>query len=781
MSLRFQTKLSLCFILLLATVQLLTLSAIYWQTSTNVFQQLEQQLQSTHKLLGFQLEDISSTLSKKMLLLTNHESFKNTLTTRPASLYSQLHQFGKEVGVNRILLVAPTNDIVIDTELSQTSNTTFPLPRLLTLAKQEGKISALFVLNHKIYQWIILPLISQQKTYWLALGTEVEPLLKKDLKLLSSLPTDIFFAHQSFNRSWQWINAQETTQEKVNTVLAQYLSQSERHYFRNKDEIFFVFPFPAPEKSERVIAFFVYSLKDILTAYRPLLYHLILIGLLGIVILFTVSILIARNMTKTLHHMTAAISRIKQGNYNQPIPNKGSDEIGQLVGLFNQIMQGIETHEKALFHQSRHDPITTLPNRIYFFEQLSQWLAKSDPARDQMAIIAIGIDRFPQINHALGHHIGDRLLHHVGSRLSSSLDNVQMVARLASNVFIAMLPNVNATNFAPEAEQIIELFQTPFSVYTVNIDLDVLVGVCFYPEDGVEADILMQKADVALYGARFAAERYATYQRDKDPHHFNKLSLMSELREGLAQNEFEVYYQPKVSIEKGRIEQVEALIRWQHSIKGFMPPDQFIPLAEETGNIKKLTFWLIEKTFIQCKTWHRQGVPLLISINLSVKDLLNKRLVDYIASMLKEHEVDPAWIIFEIVESAFMYDPENAMKAIHKIKELGVEFSIDDYGTGYSSLSYLKKLPVNEIKIDKSFVQEITRSERVAHIVRSTIELGHNVGMRIVCEGLSDNATYEMLKTFKCDLGQGYFFSQPLSLKEFTQWLKISPWGIPSV
>lgn len=776
MSLRFQTKLNLYFIALLCCIQLVTLYAIYSQTSHNIFKQIQNQLSAANQLLDAQLENQSHELLKRLDPVIHHPTFKELLAQRPQELASYLNLFAKVALINRVLLVAPNNGVLIDTQSPVTS--TFPLPRLLTLAKEQQLLKTTFVFGNEIYRWLIVPLMVDKKTYWLALGLDIKPLLKKNLTLLSIAPSDLFFTFQAPNRTWEWINLPSHYTKEGNSTLAQYLSEvKHQQYFKKSGKVIFIKPL-TEEKNERILAFFTYSHQSLIAAYRPLIYIMVAIGALGILLLMGASYLIARNMTKTLRNMSAAIERIKQGNYNQLIPTTGSDEIGQLVILFNQIMQGIETHEKALFHQSRHDPVTTLPNRIYFFEQLSQRLKKCRPEHDQMAIMAIGIDRFPQINHALGHHIGDRLLHHVGTRLSTSLQNAQVVARLGNNVFIALLPNIDASNFTVEAEQVIELFETPFSVYTVNIDLDVLVGVCFYPQDGLEADLLMQKADVALYAARFAAERYAIYQRDKDPHHFNKLSLMSELREGLTQNEFEVYYQPKVSFMSGRIEQVEALIRWQHSIKGFMPPDQFIPLAEETGNIKKLTFWLIEKTFTQCSNWHKQGVPLRISINLSVKDLLNKRLADFIDKMLKEHAVDPSWIIFEIVESAFMYDPENALKAIHKIKELGVEFSIDDYGTGYSSLSYLKRLPVNELKIDKSFVQEITRSERVAHIVQSTIDLGHHINMRIVAEGLSDQATFEKLKTMQCDLGQGYFFSQPLGIKEFTQWLKMSPWGI---
>ncbi|MBS0286639.1 MAG: bifunctional diguanylate cyclase/phosphodiesterase [Proteobacteria bacterium] len=430
---------------------------------------------------------------------------------------------------------------------------------------------------------------------------------------------------------------------------------------------------------------------------------------------------------------------------------------------------------KKLLVQSTYDAVTELPNRINFFNALTQHLLKYPTM--PFAIIAIGIDRFPQINQALGYQIGDRLLNHVAQRLKANLNEASMIGRLASNVFIVLAPEVTNQNFKKYYEKIMEIFSQPFSVYTVNIDLDVLIGFSFYPTDGNAAAPLIQKADLALYAARHSVDRFECYQENKDPHHRNKISLMSELREGLTQNEFQIFYQPKVNLNKGHITQVEALIRWFHPTRGEMSPDSFIPLAEETGHLKNLTLWLLENGIKQCRLWEEQKLSLGVSINLSVKDLLNKKLPIYIGSLIKEHKLDPTLLTLEITESAFMREPHVAIDATRKLIQLGVNLSIDDFGTGYSSLSYLKKLPVNELKLDKSFTQDIVHTERVAQIVQSTIRMAHTLGMTVVAEGVSDEKTVNLLKHFSCDLGQGYYFSQPLSIKDFEAWLATSPWG----
>lgn len=458
---------------------------------------------------------------------------------------------------------------------------------------------------------------------------------------------------------------------------------------------------------------------------------------------------------------------------------------GVLIGVFLFLFYELKKRQKHLLYQSRHDPVTGLSNLLYFQEQLRQRFKEQDQALEKnqentiapFAVVTIGIDRFPQINHTLGHQIGDRLLHHVAEQCKQYLPEVQLLSRMASNVFIGILPDVTLQSFQAEAKKIFSLFEKPFSVYTVNIDLDILIGASFFPQDGTNADTLIQKADSALYGAHTRVDRVATYSIEKDPQHYNKLSLMSELREGLSQNEFEVYYQPKINLAKGSIVAVESLIRWQHPLKGFLTPDKFIPMAEETGHIKKLSLWLIEQSVKQCKAWHDQGIEIEVAINLSVKDLLNKELPQYIQGLIAKYNVKAHHLIFEITESAFMLDPESAIAAIKKLKTFDVQISIDDFGTGYSSLRYLKSMPIDELKIDQSFTRDVIHDRKSAEIVRSTIELGHRIGLRIVAEGLSDQETHELLQTFSCDLGQGYLFSKPQSMSDLSDWLKHSPWG----
>lgn len=449
-----------------------------------------------------------------------------------------------------------------------------------------------------------------------------------------------------------------------------------------------------------------------------------------------------------------------------------------LITGFTYVMRSVayrmKQHESQIVFQSQFDPTTELPNRKFFFDYLNTYLADTERA-EPFAVVAIAIDRFPQFNHALGYHISDRLLRHVASRLKESLPSAQVIARFASNIFIALVPNGKPDSAHAIAEEILALFANPFSVYTVSVDVDALIGISFFPNDGHEASDLCQKADLALYQARFASDRHECYAKEFDPQQLNKLSLMSELRDGLAQNEFEIVYQPKVDLVSGYTRQAEALIRWQHPTKGQIPLSQFMPLAEKTGHIKKITDWLMHNAFQQCKKWQEENKRLKLSLNLSIQDILDKKLPDFINGLLQTYQINPECIMFEITESAFMHDEASAIIAIKKLSDLGIYFSIDDYGTGYSSLSYLKKLPIKEIKIDRSFTEEINTSEKVKRIVESTIQLGHSINMQVVAEGIVDKYTLATLKEFECDLGQGFLFSEPMSLSALEEWIK-KPW-----
>jgi diguanylate cyclase (GGDEF)-like protein len=779
--LRFHHKLSIFIVLLLLIVQFGSIGAVYWHTSKSALTQVRQQLNYTGNLVQEQLDDYSDAALRGARKFAITKELKEALSTNdPALVFPELHRFGGEIAADRLMLISPAGNTVLDTDLIGEMDAAFPFQDLLKESVRYNSSKAIRPHNDTIYQWVIVPMNQQGKIWWLAIAYEIEPILKKYLTNISALDIQIAFAYEETAKDWQFTrDAKEKLAPAVYKSLKNMpLQTTSIKHITIGDNIILSHNLVRDQTNLNVVSYLVFSFTAALQPYLPLLYGLIGIAVIGLFISLFGAILIARNITKPIQNMVVAINRIDKGDYSEPIAVSGNDEINKLAITFNDMMVGIDKREKELLYSSNHDTVTGLPNRNYFIKTLSAEMKKTNQNIDSIGIMVIGIDRFPQINHALGHGVGDRLLKHIGERLTRSLPGNKMIARLSSNVFILLYPGMKYDDVEKIAHKVSTIFEKPFSVFTVNIDISAHMGFSFYPTHGEEAEVLVQRADVALYTSSTASEGYAIYETEKDPHKVNKLSLMSELREGLAQDEFEVYYQPKIDLKTDKICAVEALIRWHHPEKGFMPPDLFIPLAEQTGNIKRLSLWLLEKTISQMGRWHRSGLDISMSINLSVHDLLNKELIPKTMRWIEEHRVDPETLILEITESAFMSDPDSALKALAKLGEKGFKFAIDDFGTGYSSMSYLKQLPADELKIDKAFVQEITQNEKDAQIVRSTIELGHGLNLHIVAEGVEDDESRIILRDFGCDIGQGYFFGKPMNINDFHKWLAESKWGI---
>jgi EAL domain-containing protein (putative c-di-GMP-specific phosphodiesterase class I) len=312
----------------------------------------------------------------------------------------------------------------------------------------------------------------------------------------------------------------------------------------------------------------------------------------------------------------------------------------------------------------------------------------------------------------------------------------------------------------------------------IPIRVETSIGVALYPEHGAEAGVLFRRADIAMNISKQAGVPYTVYDPAQDKHSPQRLALMGELHHAIEHNELLLFYQPKINLKTRRILGVEALVRWQHPYRGMIPPDQFILPAEQTGLIHPLTQWVLAAGMRQCKAWREAGMALTVSVNLSARNLLDMKLPGQVAELLRMTGVSAEWMTFEITESAIMADPVRALEILNMLHEMGIRFSIDDFGIGYSSLAYLKKLPVDEIKIDKSFVINMIKNLSDAVIVRSTIELVHNIGLRVVAEGVENKDLWDRLSALGCDMAQGYYMCRPLPAEELTRWLSESPWGL---
>jgi diguanylate cyclase (GGDEF)-like protein len=432
--------------------------------------------------------------------------------------------------------------------------------------------------------------------------------------------------------------------------------------------------------------------------------------------------------------------------------------------------------ESALEHQALHDALTDLPNRVLLHDRLQQAIRAAERDHTAVALLIMDLDRFKEVNDTFGHHTGDLLLEQLGERLGGVLRGSDTIARLGGDEFAVLLPTASVEDANHIAGRLREVLEEPFSLGGLQLEIDASIGIALSPEHGTDADTLLRRADVAMYIAKRNGSGHALYTAEQDQHSPTRLALVGELRRAIDQNELSLYFQPKVSLKDSRVLCAEALVRWQHPRHGMLGPDQFVPVAEQTGLIRPLARWVLEAAARQCNRWRQEGLDLAVAVNLSMRNLHDAEIVDMIRQLLQRWGIPPARLVIEITESSLMADAARAMEVLNRLREMGVGVSIDDFGTGYSSLAYLKRLPVDELKIDKSFVANMARDENDAAIVRSTVGLAHELGLTVVAEGIEDQATWDLLVALGCDVGQGYFVSRPVPAAALGVWLKTGGW-----
>ena len=509
-------------------------------------------------------------------------------------------------------------------------------------------------------------------------------------------------------------------------------------------------------------------------------------------------ILFKRKIFKPIEILSEGTRNISNFDFEESVTVEGSGELVVLAKSFDKMrMQLKETmesrdlvmselsdlndsleervHERTqelrilnskIAHEAMHDPLTGLPNRVLVTEQLQQAILVAERTGSTFAVFIMDLNNFKEVNDTLGHPEGDRLLVDVAQRLLTSVRDTDTVGRLGGDEFAIVLPSISENEAGEVAKKIIQELLPSFALDDHSIIIGASIGIAMYPDHGTDHTSLIRTADVAMYEAKSSKSNVCIYHPDLDKYSTMRLSLMDYLQTAIETNQLQLQYQPKISLAENKVTSVEALIRWYHPDIGLIFPDQFIPMAENSGLIDELTNWVLEEAFRQWREWQNTGIDLQIAVNLSARNLSNSELPTFITKLCDKYNMHTNGIKAEITESAIMYNPEQVIEIMSDQNMQKLQFSIDDFGTGYSSLSYLKRLPVKEVKIDKSFVFDMVKDENDASIVKSVIDLVHNLGYTVVAEGVENKDTLEMLKHLGCDQAQGYYFSKPLNVKK---------------
>ncbi len=448
---------------------------------------------------------------------------------------------------------------------------------------------------------------------------------------------------------------------------------------------------------------------------------------------------------------------------------------GSLYRLFAHASRTLQRRAAEKEHQALHDPLTGLANRVLFHDRLHQALRVAEREDHGVAVMIMDLDRFKEINDTLGHQSGDIVLQETARRLHRTLRETDTIARLGGDEFAILLPNVPDPAVSLNvADKIRVGLNQPFMIQGLTLDVRTSIGIAMFPSHGKDAETLVQRADIAMYLAKAAKTEVEIYASERDQYSPSRLALVGEMRGAIDHDEFVLHYQPKISLKTGEVGGVEALIRWQHPMREMVYPDEFIPLAEHTGLIEPITRYVLDEVLRQCAEWRRQGLNLPIAVNLSARILLDEDFPDRVADALRHWGVAPSLLQFEITESTLVADPKRALGVLTRLSQMGVQLSIDDFGTGYSSLSHLKRLPLKELKIDKSFVMNMTADENDLVIVRSTIDLGRNLGLQVVAEGVETADVWAKLSDLGCDYAQGYYSARPMPANELVNWLSVT-------
>ena len=726
------------------------------------------------------LEQDVQRLVQDARVLSADYAFRQAIATGDReTIASVLANHGKRIDADVMMLVGLDQRVIADT-LYAAAGKAFAFPRLVSQAQASQQASSMVLMGGRLYELVIVPVLAPLPMAYVAVGSAIDDAQAQDMRHLTRL--EVSFLTWQKDTAWQMQASTLAKPERaalVRDVSADRFAQSdgEGNALYTDASVTRVLPLPAwPD--EVVVAVLQEPLAAAMEPFHRLQRQLAWISLFAVVVSILASVLIARGIARPVRELARVARRIAAGDYSKAPTASRSDEIGELATAFRTMQDDIATRESRITDLAYRDTLTGLPNRTLFGDRLEQALSASGRSGSPVAVLLMDLDHFRDVNDTLGHAIGDLLLREVAARVAEVVEwRIGTVARLGGDEFAILLMGDGVADAQRVAAAILGALETPMVLSGQVVDVRASIGVAVAPEHGKEAATLLRRADMALYAAKRNNVGVVVWHDRYDRHSHERLSLMSDLRKAVDDDELTLVYQPKVALGSSDEYHVEALVRWQHPVRGLVPPIEFIPFAEQTGYIRAITQWVLAHAIAQCAAWRGDGLPMNVSINISARDLMDAELPEKFAALLDRHGCAARWVALEITESAILDDPGHAIENLNRLHELGCKLSIDDYGTGYSSLAYLRRLPLNELKIDKSFVMGMERDASDAVIVRSTIDLAHNMGLAVVAEGVEDEVTLERLRALGCDMAQGYLLSRPVGAAEVATWMRESAWA----
>ncbi|WP_017462519.1 putative bifunctional diguanylate cyclase/phosphodiesterase [Dyella ginsengisoli] len=772
MRIDFRGRLALLLLGLFVLVQVPTFLAFYYATRQSALNQAQARLDAGASVFGDLLASRGSQLRDAVRVTTADFGFKQAVATGDTpTIHSVLYNQGHRIAANLTVLARLDGHVVASLDGNGRSVPAGDWSGLVAGADANASGTSVAVIGGRPYQLVIVPVRAPTPIAWVGMGFALDGKLARTLKELTGVEVS-FVARDDGGQRWVASTLPATGAAERDALFAaaegpggepRLVALGPHDYFTRWQ--------PLPGRGGTAGALLQYSRDQALSSYHALGGELLLIALVSLLASIGGVLWLSRNVTRPVSQLAEAARRIGHGDYLGLVPVEHHDELGQLAEAFNTMQRGIARREQQIAHAAFHDNLTALPNRARMQQLLGEALARARDDGRPLGVLMLDLDRFKEINDTMGHAIGDRVLVEVAQRLQAGLAEGDALARFGGDEFVLVVGAADRAALDARVDAVVAGVSQPVTAGSVELFLEASAGMAVFPEHGEHPDDLLRRADIAMYDAKEARQRLQVYRNGRDAEHLHRLSLVNDLRRAVPNGELELHYQPKLQLSSRRVAHVEALLRWRHPQHGLVPPDEFIPLAEHSGLIRSLTDWVLHEVIRQCAEWADSGLDIGIALNLSAMDLGSGDLPDVLARHLARYRLDPGRLVLEITETAVMRDAFYSLEVLNRLKACGVMLAIDDFGTGYSSLSHLKRLPVDELKIDKSFVIGMDQDEDDAVIVRSTIELAHNMGLKVVAEGVETEATMELLHRYCCDSVQGYLISRPMAVAEATRWL----------
>lgn len=746
-----------------------TISAVLLTANREVSNRADQILHKAANIAGQLSAGRHTRLRASGAVLAADQQFRNTVRAGDVTTVNGLltaHRYRAEIDL--AILLDADGRVLASTEWISAQNRHFP--ELVNLAMTEGPVPAYLAFQNHSYEVVTLPVGDGTPIAWLASGVLVEEAFAQRMSALTGL--DVTLVARSADRaSIVGSSLGDLDGTSLLNDLATADADAARVMRINTGDIEHVALLqPLLPGRPGIEVLLSEPLDAIMAPYRQLRYSALLLGTITLCLAVLGGLLLSRTITRPVNALVQAARRIRDGHYHQPVDVQGGAEVAELASALNAMQRGIADREEHITLHARFDGLTGLPTRLSALDELEAAILRAAPTEQPVTVMLVDLNNFSDIGSSLGHDISDALRCQAAERLRAGLDARHMLGRIEGDQFVVVLDGRNVDQATVIAEDLVRLLGGGLSVRDINVSVEARVGIASFPQHAADAEQLLQRAAIARNDARNSEVRICVYRDGNDGRNLRQMALLGDLRKAARHDEFRLYLQPKIRLSDGQVCGAEALVRWQHPGFGFLTPDQFIPIAEKSGNISLITNWALATAIRECRLWLEEGLDLPISVNLSSRDLQDKNLPCYVLELLRNHDLPARNLVLEITEEAVVLDFKHATLILECLRDLGIRIAVDDFGTGYSSLSLIKRLPVDELKIDRTFVTNLPVDTDDVAIVTAAISLAHNLGLQVIAEGVETQAALEWLADHGCEQAQGFLIGKPMPAEDFPAW-----------